>query len=58
MSQEIAIRDKAFTAIAKILSHYNKPDSRYNISYDMGVILEYITHLESLIEKEDKNENS
>lgn len=58
MSLEITIRDRTFTAIANMLSHYNKPDSRYNISYDMGVVLEYITHLESLIEKEDKNENS
>lgn len=50
------IRDRAFTAIANILSHYNIPDSRYNISFDIGIILEYISYLES--RKENSNENS
>lgn len=45
-------------SIANILSHYNKQDSRYNISHDMGVVLEYISHLESQIERRKEHENN
>ena len=58
MDTNEAIRDDAFISIANILSHYyilKGIGSQYDITHDMGVILEYITYLESLLKKEDKS---
>lgn len=44
-------------SIATILNNYSKIDSMYNIQQDMGVILEYISYLESQIERRTEHEN-
>lgn len=54
----MTIRDLTFMSIANILYHYNRPDSEYNISVDMGNVLEYISHLESQIERRKEHENN